>query len=395
MANKRFEDEEINRDSIDRYRKKQKRKKRTRSFFRFLLTIVLLLIVLYAGVRLSDSGFSLAEFFSQNVETTQEAEKYPIKFLGSKGLQLQNTPSGNVLLTTNDVFLYSKAGELKNSYNHGYITPILKTDSKHAFVFDQSGNRFALCSPSGVEYEKTILEQVITADVNSNGSAAVAVTTERTGGALVVYDRQGHENCRWDSSDKQITSVSFDSAGTVLVGCLSTEGGDVVTTIVGVNASNGKEKYSYSLKGKLMLEAQAKAHSRAGLIFDNGCGFFTNKGEDAGSTIQTQQLLCYDNSNSSGIVMAFEHYSDADKSQLILLKPQSDAIKTDLDGTIKDVIYNGSKIYALHGDKISVLDEELSVIAEHPISANVQKIAVSGDMAYLLKPTLIEAFSLN
>ena len=93
--------------------------------------------------------------------------------------------------------------------------------------------------------------------------------------------------------------------------------------------------------------------------------------------------------------MAFEHYSDADKSQLILLKPQSDAIKTDLDGTIKDVIYNGSKIYALHGDKISVLDEELSLIAEHPISANVQEIAVSGDMAYLLKPTLIEAFSLN
>ncbi|MBR5495867.1 MAG: hypothetical protein IKV58_00595 [Oscillospiraceae bacterium] len=395
MASKRFEDEELNRDSIDRYRKKQKRKKRSRALWRFLLTIILLLIVVYAGLKISDSGFNISDFFSEKVETVQEGENYPIKFLGSKGLALENTPTGNVLLTTNDVFLYSKDGDLKNSYNHGYVTPILKTSSKYALVFDQSANRFALCSPSGVEYEKTILEQVITADVNSNGSVAVAITNERSGGNLVVYDHKGNEKARWDSSDKQITSVSFKSGGTVLVGCLSTDGGDVVTTIVGVNAANGKAKYSYNIKGKLMLELAPKSLSKAGLIFDNGCGFYNSKGEDVNSTTQTQKLLCYDNSNSGGIVMAFEHYSDADISQIMMYKSDGDAIKADVEGVVRDIIYKGSKIYALHANKISVFDEDLALVTDYPISANVQKIAVSGNMAYLLKPTLIEAFSLS
>ncbi len=168
-----------------------------------------------------------------------------------------------------------------------------------------------------------------------------------------------------------------------------------MTTIVGVNSSNGKVKYSYDIVGKMMFEATPKSHSRAGIIFDNGCGYYNSKGEDVNSTTQTQKLLCYDNSNTGGIVMAFEHYSDADTSQIMMYKSDGDAIKADVEGVLKDVIYKGSKIYALHANKISVFDEDLVLVTEYPISANVQKIAVSGNMAYLLKPTLIEAFSLS
>ncbi|HIZ55642.1 MAG TPA: hypothetical protein H9671_05480, partial [Firmicutes bacterium] len=309
---------------LSEYRKKRKRRILIRRVS-IILVLALLVTGAYFGMRhmgFEDIG-SLMDYLQKT--TTTEKTGFPVRLTGEDIYSLDSMGDTLVLLTGKNLYLYNESGQKLQQMTHGYTNARLQVSSNHTLVYDLGGNKFRVDKKTGTVYNKELTEEILFAALSPDGYAAVVTQAERHANTLLIYDKEGTEIYRMDSTEL-ITAVEFtnNSRGCV-VATLSASGGNTVSNLYGFVFNSRDKQYEVSITGSIILSIDCKANGTFGVICDNATFILNDSGEITGQNQYARKLLFFDNSLSRGMVLVFGNELQAADSMMLL----------NMDGTVK------------------------------------------------------------
>lgn len=150
-----------------------------------------------------------------------------------KGFPLSN---GNVVLTTNSLISFKSNGNIRSSDKLGYSKPLVKSKGSNYIVFERSTGKLAILNRAGVSYHNDGGDEIINADIASNGNYAVITRKTQASAILSVYSSSNKILFQWECTDEYLSQVALSKNGkTVAVSSIGVKNGEAYSKIMFFN----------------------------------------------------------------------------------------------------------------------------------------------------------------
>lgn len=126
---------------------------------------------------------------------------------------------GNLLIcSANYLRLYSQSGTLYLDENITLNHPIIRTNGKHAIVFDAGGSEFFLVSGRNLVYRESLSggRTIISAAIAANGQYAITATERGYKGVVSVYRSAGNLAATYKRSSEFVADCALSDDGSVV-----------------------------------------------------------------------------------------------------------------------------------------------------------------------------------
>ncbi len=330
-------------------RKKLKENKAKKVVWIILGIVVLLLIVMkvceidFADIKNKVSASNLSSSVANN------DFPYTIDIRKDADIQLINGKF-YVLSDTGVVSLDPSTAKESYSFDHGYASPVLKSNGNYTCLFDRGGTRVRLDSTSENLYEKTLDRNIITAEVAKNGTIVYSSFCDDSKSKIVVINKNENKKLEYDVNDGYVTSLAVNSnASKIAYTSVNSQNAFLSSTVHILSVSDKEELFETKYNKANILDLHftdsdnlyvvgdtflslVKSSKNAEYIFKQG-------------TISTINY-CYTSSNE--LVINYGDFSNSSKSKLDYVKSNG-KIKTSI--TLKE----NSKFISSNSNEITVL----------------------------------------
>lgn len=247
-----------------------KRKKSTFGgvFVVVLLTVIIVVGAIFAAKLFSSSPEKAAEepvsvastekkssdeaTTQSNTKTyTQSGKGFPLAFSSNDIADISEIGSGVCVVSNNMLFCVSSSGKMTLSQVLNYSEPVVKTCGNYGLVFDRMSGRFVVFNKKSVIYkgQSPDSQQIITVQISSNGSFAIASRSSKAASLLTFYDKKGNEKFQWACTKEHIVSLAISSDNrSIACAALTSESGEIQTEIYLLNIYSDETVWQHSLK---------------------------------------------------------------------------------------------------------------------------------------------------
>lgn len=337
-------------------RKKIKEIKAKRIVWIILGIIILLLIVLkvceidFADIKNKIDTTSLSSSVSDN--------KFPYTVNIRKDSNLSLVNGKFYVLGDSDVVsIEPSTAKETYSFDHGYASPVLKSNGNYTCLFDRGGTRVRLDSTSKNLYEKTLDRNIITADVAKNGTIVYSSFCDDSKSKIVVINKNENKKLEYDVNDGYVTSLTINSnASKIAYVSVNSKNAFLSGVVHILNVSNEEEIFSFEFKKANVLDLHFTDSDNLYVVGDTFLSLV--KSSKKNEYIFKQGSIsainyCYTSSNE--LVINYGDYSNSSKSKLDYIKSNG-KIKTSipLNENSKFISSTSNEITVLFHNKINV-----------------------------------------
>ena len=245
---------------------------------------------------------------------------FPVQRSSTGYSELRSCGSDAVLLTDSSVFCYTSSGKLVYAQQHTYQNPAVSTSASRAIVYDRSGANYMVLNRTGVLYEDKAPGEIIAATVGDDGSFAISTYSEEYVSVVTVYGANGKKKFQFKSSECYITSLALSPNGRRIgVGEVKAQDGEYLIRLKVFSVTEKEPLTKAEFSGSFLLSLSWLHGNSLGAVTDNGYFVMDADGKTKSYPYHAEQLVSFDNTNSSHTALLLTRYHDANNHMLVVI----------------------------------------------------------------------------
>lgn len=397
MKQTESEESVINMTDIRAARKKEKNKKRIKKLI-IILIIAILGITAYLTrnlwVKKLEGIFDRPHQTIVNDGKTQTGN-FPVVRESSAVNFLDLSDEDIVSADDAHIYLYAENGVLKNSFNHELEDPVIKVSGKRILAFDNGGTAFKVFSKKEELYSKHIEDNILFAEIGTNGYIAVITQTEKYPACMTVYDENGSEIYRW-SSGQRIMDISFNNSGNgCYVTTFSSDKGELCSVIHYVEFDSTEELMTSVKLDSLVIDTCENNNNGIWAVGDNKFYKLDEDGKIIMEYEYADDIVSYSLNKYSAAVVV----NSVSKGKGTLALFDSEEEKAEIaetnGGVPKKLFASGRKIFLLGKRAVEAYDLNGNCLATADVTDEYTDFVFFSDSVYLLSYREINKIEFN
>lgn len=322
-----------------------------------------------------------ALFLRVKVGLSGNEERFPISVNTDSTLVTDVIGESILVLTTENVAVYSPNGRMTFSQPHVYAKPGISIEDDRAVVYDRAGNGFMLIKDKGVVYEGSAENAILTAEYGEDGTYALGTKSEKATTAFTVYNKRNDVIFQWNCAYDYITSIALSEnsryAGVAVMGA---ENGEVFTSVHYFGFDYKEPLNTQVIKGAAAFDLEFTGYNRLILLADNGIYSIERKAEKYESldSYYSAEFNSCHFSPKGDFLVSLAKYGSENNFEIKLYKP---------NGKLKETITADYEILTtrMSGKYIFALAENY-IVVYNLSGREVSRIDYKGE-AYTIRPT--------
>ncbi len=355
--------------------------------------IVLLGSFLLVFIALHWDKFSpdnIVDWFKYDFFNYGGGNGYPITIDGTDIEQSNLKMIDNRLVYVSDtsvVVLNNKGGTIQN-IQHNYSKPYIETNGNEGILYNLGGKEYKTFSKSEVLNSDTLSDNIISADIASNGTYAIITETNGYLSKLTAYLNDNTEMYKYSFSEYYINDVSLSSDGQrVCVSGISSKNGTIFSCIYVIDFSKETPISSYEFTDSIIYDLCYLDNGNIAFIADNSAGIINMDTSDIREyDYNDRHLTSYYFNREDGLVVSVSTSADGRNCSIVGIDSNcnfSSKIETK-EKVLSLSLHNNIFLLSDNGNIISY-DFDGNKVGECEIKEDISKIiSVSNKKIYSL-----------
>ncbi len=336
---------------------------------KIIIALALVLAFLFTFILSSVGVIPLdALLLKLSVSVSGDNGRLPISVNSDSVLTSSIIGENILVLTTDNVFIYSPNGKELLVQNHTYTKPGITINGERAAVFDRKGKGFMLIEKDKVQHTGDAQNTIITAQYGKNGSYALSTKTEGATSSLKVYNSLNENIFNWNCGYEYITSIALSDNGRYVgVAVAGAENGEIFTTLHYFGVDYKEPLNSQKIKGVSPFSLKFTSFNMLSLITDSGVYTLSRKAEKCEKplTYYSSEFNSCDISDNGKFIVTIAKYGSENVFETTLFSKYGkikETISTDFE--IKDARMSKKYIFILGESKIAVYNHSGKQVSE-------------------------------
>ncbi len=368
-------------------RKKQKRILRT------------LIIVILVGL-IAFTAFYVAPQVRSRTQKAENSDSEGLLFSTESDLiDAIHLSSGNVAITSNSLISFKSSGEERYSESIGYANPVFKSADKKYIVFERSTGKYTIADRSGIIYQDDLDEEIINADIASNGNYAIITRSTRSTLLVTVYSSKNKAVFSWECSDDYLFDIALSRNGrSVAVSSVNVSNGDSYSRIYYFNVD------SLEVEGK--IEYPNETVYRIKFIDNRNLSVITDlsymiadmkKLESRVLSYEYDKLTGFSFGSRSTVAILKKEFGSLNEKELIVVNKKCEKIfSKEIESEILDFETDGKKVYVLITGKILVYSISSGERGDDiEVDGSAEKLLLSGSEIFAVSENSIYKYAVK
>ena len=370
-----------------RRRKHERRMRRTA-----LALVALVALLLYLGGIFSASINLLSDFLDSAKIALIPGKGWPIEQPVEGLVDVQPISGGFALCGSSELALYSSSARLLHSVQHGYASPAMTAGNTRICVYDRGGKELRVESRSRTLLTKTIEYPILTADMASGGTLAVATRSERYLAEIVVYNLNFEEIYYAYLAEYYPYLVELSRSGDQMaVACVKVQNGvfGAQLQLYDLNASADAERVSIELAGCTPLQLHYASDGKLVVICAEFTAVYNPKtGEEIARYDYGGASLLTADFYGRNTLLVFDRAGNSAGSCLLLGEKMEPLASVSYDFSVADAALGSGSFYLigdreavgydLSGEQVSAqtlsAEGRMVVVGRHPLAVTAKEI---------------------
>ncbi len=315
------------------------------------------------------------------VSVSGSADRFPVA-VNTESVLVTDIAEDNILiLTTENVMVYSPNGKQLLNHPHIYAKPGVSVNGENVVVFDRGGKGFVLIKGDEIINEGTADNIILTAEYGKNGNYALATQGAGATSTLSVYDKMNKPVFQWNCAHEHIVSVALSDngryAGVAVVGA---ENGQLFTNIQYFGFDYKEPLNTQKISDVTPLSIEFTKFNMLTLLTDKGV-YTVERKADKFKTVSgyySSEFNSCDFSENGSYIVTLAKYGSENVFEINLYSKSGKLQETiSADFELKSTRMSNKYIFALGENKIMVYNLR---------GVNVSEITYKGE-AFSLLPT--------
>lgn len=328
-----------------------------------------------------------ALFLKARVGLSGENDRLPLSVNTESTLNMDVIGENLILLTTENVSVYSDSGRLIYSMPHVYAKPGISVNGDKAVVFDRGGKGYMLLTDKEFVYEAAAEHTIISAEYGENGTYALGTKAKDATSMLTVYNKHNEAVFQWNCAYEYIASIAISKNGK-FVGCAvaGAANGELFTTVQYFGVDYKEPLNTQTISGVAPLDIDFTRTDTLTLITDKGVYSVQRKAEkytEVVSYYSTEFNSC-DMSNDGVYIVTLAKYGSENVFDISLYSPKG-KVKTSIsaDFEIKTAYLSGKYIVALAENRVVVYNLNGRMVSDIEIKGEALELLPTDDFIFI------------
>ncbi len=293
-----------------------------------------------------------------------------------------------VILTTDNVAVYTPEGKMKFSQPHIFAKPGICVNGDKGVVFDRGGNGFILINEKKVVYEGKTENTIISADYGKNGAYALSTKFEGATSAVEVYNKSNKLIFQWNCAYENIVSISVSDNGKYVgVAALGAKNGNLLTNIQYFGVDYKEPLNTQTIIGAVPFDIEFTSYNTLTLLTDVGVYTVNRKDEKYVESLKyySSEFNSCDVATNGKYLVCLAKYGSENVFEIHLLKSNG-KIKTTIqaDYSIKNVKMSDKYIFALGDKAVYVYNYNGNKVSEIKYKGEASGILPTDDFVFVV-----------
>ncbi len=328
-----------------------------------------------------------ALFLKAKVGVSGTNDRLPLSVNTESTLNMDIIGESVIILTTENVSVYSDNGRMIYSMPHVYAKPGLSVNGDRAVVFDRGGKGFMLLTEKEFIYEAQADYTIISAEYGENGTYALGTKAKDATSMLTVYNKHNEAVFQWNCAYEYIASIAISKNGK-FVGCAvaGAANGELFTTVQYFGVDYKEPLNTQTISGVAPLDIKFTRTDTLTLITDKGVYTVERKAEKYTEIVSyySSEFNSCDSSKDGKYIVTLAKYSSENVFEILLYSPKGD-VKTNIsaDFEIKSAYLSGKYIVALAENKVVVYNLNGRQVSEIEIKGEALELLPTDDFIFV------------
>ena len=322
------------------------------------------------------------------VAVSGSGERFPILINSESTVSMDVLGESIVVLSTENVAVYSPEGKMKYSQPHIFSKPGISVNGDKAVVFDRGGTGYMLINEKKIVYEGNDENIIISADYGKNGTYALSTKTQGATSTLKVFNKSNKLIFQWNCAYENIVSISVSDNGKYVgVATFGAQNGDFITNVQYFGVDYSEPLNTQTITGAVPFELDFTAYNTLSLLTDVGVYTINRKDEKYTENLSyySSEFNSCDISSNGRYLVCLAKYGSENVYEIHLFKPKGE-IKTTIqaDFSIKNVKISDKYIFALGDKTISVYNYNGNKVSDISYKGEANGILPTDDFVFIV-----------
>lgn len=292
-----------------------------------------------------------------------------------------------ILLTADNLVVYSPEGKLEFSQPHVFSKPGLSVNGDKAVIFDRGGNGFYLLNEKKVIYEGATENTIISADYGKNGTYAISSKADGATSTVEVFNKSNKLIFKWNCAYENIVSLSVSDNGKYVgLAALGAKNGSLFTVVQYFGVDYKEPLNSQEISGAVPFDIEFTSYNTLTLLTDVGIYTVERKADKYTEALKyySSEFNSCDASTNGKYLVCLAKYGSENVFEIHLFKSKGE-IKTTIqaDYPINSVKMSSKYIFALSEKAIYVYSYSGNKVSEIEFKGEAQGILPTNDFVFV------------
>lgn len=344
------------------------------------------LIIVIAVALVALTALYVVPQVKNEVERTDSAEGDLLFTVDSELTDGIKLSSGNIAVTGKSLISFKANGEKRYTENIGYSSPVFKSSDKKYIAFERSTGKYTVADKSEIIYQGDLEEEIINADIASNGNYAIITRSAQSTLVATVYSSKNATMFSWECTDDYLTDVALSKNGkSVAVSSINVSNGDPYSRIYYFNVDSLEIESKLEYPNETVYRIKFIDNKKISVITD--ISYMIADMKEAQSQVVSYE---YDElagfsfgSKSSVAILKKEFGSLNDKNLMVIDKNCEKVFEKSIESDILDFKTDSKNVYVLISGKILVYSISSGERGDDiEVDASSSKLMISGNNAF-------------
>ncbi|MBO5897002.1 MAG: hypothetical protein J6Q83_06865 [Clostridia bacterium] len=328
-----------------------------------------------------------AIFLKAKVGISGDNDRLPLSVNTESTLYMDVIGESLIILTTENVSVYSDNGRMIYSKPHVFAKPGLSVNGDKAVVFDRGGKGFMLLAEKEFVYEGQADYTIISAEYGGNGTYALGTKAKDATSMLTVYDKHNQVAFQWNCAYEYIASIAISKNGK-FVGCAvaGAANGELFTTVQYFGVDYKEPLNAQTISGVAPLDLDFTRTDTLTLITDKGAYSVERKAEKYTELVSyySSEFNSCDMSKEGKYIITLAKYGSENVFDISLYSPKGDVKESiSVDFELKIAYLTGKYIVALAENRVVVYNLNGRMVSDIEIKGEALELLPTDDFIFV------------
>ena len=372
---------------IQEYRKTKRKKEKKRTAIKVIIALVIVALAV-TFVAMYETIFGESILLSLGL--VEAPKGYPVAVTGGTPKNVVAFNEDVALITDTEVMVYDEYGTLALQIGHNSTNPRVRANQNRGIIYDVGYYSYTLLNGTSIVTSGEHDNQIISANVASNGTYALVSASSKYLTELIVRTKNNTQIASWKSVNNYINAVAFSEDSTKVAATgLYSEGGLAKTTLRILDLKNEQNPIvsDNEFDGSASITLTYLDNGNILILCDDRTIITDPHGNKLFSYTYTGTLYYY-NLNRYGAFVVCEN--DGEYTATMLYDAKNAGASMKVSKEFKTAEHNSSYVYILENDELTMYDREFNTVKVYENLTDAIGVACGGENTFLLTFSQIE-----